>query len=60
MHPDAMIKDFRALLNNMPAATRHLAIYSGTRKFIKHKSRNKAYISDEQLRTMELCSYHSI
>jgi len=35
-HPDAMIKDFRALLNNTQDATHRVAIYSGTRKFIKH------------------------
>jgi len=48
-----MIKDFRALLNNTQDATHHAAIYSGTRQFIKHKSRNKTYISDEQLHAME-------
>jgi hypothetical protein len=59
-HPDAMIKDFRALLVNTQDATHCAAIYSGTRKFIKHKSRNKTYISDEQLHAMELCIYHGI
>jgi len=29
-HPDAMIKDFRALLDNTQDATHHMAIYSGT------------------------------
>jgi hypothetical protein len=57
---DAMIKDFRALLNNMQDATHHVAIYSGTREFIKHKSHNKTYILDEQLHAMELCIYHDI
>jgi len=59
-HPDAMIKDFRALLDNTQDATHHMAIYSGTQEFIKHKSRNKTYISNEQLHAMELCIYHGI
>jgi len=59
-HPDAMIKDFRALLDNTEDATHSVAIYSGTREFIKHKSRNKTYISDEQPHAMELCIYHGI
>jgi len=37
-----------------------MAIYSSTREFITHKSRNKIYISDEQLHAMELCIYHDI
>jgi hypothetical protein len=59
-HPDPMIKDFRALLDNTQDAMHHVAIYCGTREFIKHKSRNKMYISDEQLHAMELCIYHGI
>jgi hypothetical protein len=59
-HPDAMIKDFRALLVNTPDAIHRMAIYSATWEFIKHKSRNKTYISDEQLHAMELCIYHGI
>jgi hypothetical protein len=59
-HPDAMITDFRALLGNTQDTTHHVAIYSGTREFIKHKSHNKTYISDEQLHTMELCIQHGI
>jgi len=59
-HPDAMIKDFRALLDNTQDATHRLAIYWGTREFIKHNSCNKTYISDEQLHAMELCIYHGI
>jgi hypothetical protein len=59
-HPAAMIKDFRALLNNTQDATHHAPIYSGTREIIKHKSRNKTYISDEQLHAMELSIYHGI
>jgi len=45
-HPDAMIKYFRALLDNTQDATHRVAIYSGTRELIKHNSRNKTYISD--------------
>jgi len=59
-HPDAIIKDFRALLNNTQDATHRVAIYTGMREFIKHRSRNKTYILDEQLHTMELCIYHGI
>jgi len=53
-HPDAMIKDFRALSDNTQDTTHRVAIYSGTWEFVKHKSRNKTYISDEQLHAMEL------
>jgi len=59
-HPDAIIKDFRELLDNTQDATHRVAIYSGTWEFIKHKSRNKTYMSDEQLHAMELCIYHGI
>jgi len=59
-HPDAMIKDFRALLDNMQDATHLVTIYNGTREFLKHKSRHKTYISDEQLHAMELWIYHRI
>jgi len=59
-HPDAMIKDLRALLDNTQDATHRVAIYTGTQEFIKHKSLNKTYISDEQLHAMELCIYHGI
>jgi hypothetical protein len=59
-HPDAMIIDFRALLDNTQDATHRVSIYNGRRKFLNHKSRNKTYISDEQLHTMELCIYHDI
>jgi len=55
-----MIKDVRALLDNTQDATHRLTIYSGTREFIKHKSRNNTYILDEQLHAMELCIYHGI
>jgi len=53
-HPDTMIKDFRALLKNPQDATHRVAIYSGMWEFIKHNSRNRTYISDEQLHAMEL------
>jgi hypothetical protein len=59
-HPDAMIKDFRALLDNTQDAMHRAAIYSSTREFLKHRSHNQTYISDEQLHTMELCIYHGI
>jgi hypothetical protein len=58
--PEAIIKDFGALLDNTQDAMHRTAIYSGTCEFIKHKSRNMTYISDEQLHAMELCIYHSI
>jgi len=59
-HPDTMIKDFTALLDNTQDIMHHMAIYSGTQEYIKHKSHNKTYMSDEQLHTMELCIYHGI
>jgi len=59
-HPDAMIKDFRVLLDNTQDATHRVAIYNSRWKFLKHKSRTKTYISDEQLHAMELCIYHGI
>jgi len=60
IHPDAMNKHFRALLNNTQDTTHLVPIYSSMRGFIKHKSCNKMYISDELLHTMELCIYHGI
>jgi len=59
-HPDAMIKDFKALLDNTQDTIHSAAIYSGTREIIQHISRNKTYISDEQLDSMELCIHHFI
>jgi hypothetical protein len=59
-HSDAIIKDFKALLDNTQDATHCVAVYSATWEFIKHKSCNKTYISDEQLHAMELCIYHGI
>jgi len=35
-HPDAMIKDFSALLDNTQDAMHHMAIYCGTLEYIKH------------------------
>jgi len=57
-HPDAMIKNFRALFVITQDSTHRVAIYSGTQELIQHKSRNKTSISDEQLHPMELCIYH--
>jgi hypothetical protein len=59
-HPDAVIKEFRALLNNAKDTTHRVAIYSGTQEFIEHTSCKKTYISDEQLHAMELSIYHGI
>jgi hypothetical protein len=59
-HPNAIIKDFRALLDNTQDATHCVAIYSSMQEFIIYKSHNKMYISDEQLHAMELCIYHDI
>jgi len=55
--PDAVINDFRALPNNMQDATHCVIIYNGPLEFIMYKSRNKPYISAEQLHAMELCIY---
>jgi hypothetical protein len=55
-----MIEDFTAFLDNTQDATHRGAMYRGTREFIKHISRNKTYISDEQLHAMELCIHHDI
>jgi hypothetical protein len=59
-HPDGMIKDFRALLDNTQDATHCMVIYSSTPEFFKLNSCNKTYISDEQLHAMDLCIYHGI
>jgi len=53
-HPDATIKDFEVLLDNTQDTTHHGTIYNGMREFLKHNSRNKMYISDEQLHATEL------
>jgi len=59
-YPDDMIKDFRALLDNTQDATHRVTIYNGMWEFLKHQSRNKTFISDEQLHAMELCIYRGI
>jgi len=59
-HPDAIIKDFRALLDIVQHATHRVAIYSGMGEFIQYIRHNKTYILDEQLHAMELCIYHGI
>jgi len=59
-HPDAMFQNFRALLDNTQDAAHRAAIYSGMQEFIKHKSGNTTYTSDEQLHAIELCIYHGI
>ena len=59
-HSDAIIKDFSTLLDNTQDSTHSVAIFSGTREFIKHKCYNKMYISDEQLHPMELCIHEGI
>jgi len=59
-HPDALIEDFLASLYNMQDAPDHVALYGGTWEYIEHKSRNKTYMSDEQLHAMELRIFHAI
>jgi len=59
-HPEAMVKDCRALLNNTQDSMHRMTIYNGTWEFIKHKSHNTMYISHEQLHAMEICIYHGI
>jgi hypothetical protein len=53
-HPDAMMKYISALLYDTQEAMHCVAIYSGPRQFITHKSCNKTYILDEQQDAMEL------
>ena len=53
-HPDAMIKDPRALLNPTQDAAHWVAIYGGTPEFIKHKSHHRTYMLDEQQHALEL------
>jgi hypothetical protein len=59
-HPEGIIKDFRALLDIIEDAMHRVTIYNGTGEFLKHKSSNKTYISDDQLHAMELCIYHRL
>jgi len=44
----------------MQDPTHRVAMFSSTWEFIKHKSCNKTYISDEQLHAMEICIYHGM
>jgi hypothetical protein len=55
-----MINDLKALLHHTQDTMHHLATFSSIWEVIKHLSGNKAYISDEQLHTMECCIYHGI
>jgi len=59
-HRDAMIKDFRALLDNTQDRMHRVTIYNGTWEFLKRKSRNKTYISHKELLAMVLCIYDGI
>jgi hypothetical protein len=59
-HPDAMIKYFKALLDNTQDATHRMTIYNGTHQFLQHMSRNKMYLLHEQLHAMEPCIYDGI
>jgi hypothetical protein len=59
-HRNAIIKDFRALLDKKQDATHRVTISNGTREFLKQKSCNKTYISDEQLHGMKHCIYHDV
>jgi hypothetical protein len=59
-HPDAMIEDFTALLDNTQDAMHRVTIFNGTQEFLKHKSYNTTYILDEQLHSMEVCIYDGI
>jgi len=59
-HPDTLIKESTALLDNTQDAMHRVAIYSGTREVIMCKSLIMTSISNEQLHAMELCSYHGI
>jgi len=60
MHPDASIKDFRVLPDNTQDPMNRVIVYSSTREFIKQKSRNEMYLSDDQLHAMVLCIYEHI
>jgi len=59
-HPDSMMKDFRALLDNVQDRTHPVATYRATREVTKHMSCNKTYISDERLHPIKLGIYHGI
>jgi hypothetical protein len=55
-HPDGMITDFRALLDNTQDTMHRVVIYSITRVFIKHKSRTKTYILLGVLPQQSICN----
>jgi hypothetical protein len=59
-HPEAMIKDFRALLDNTQDRTHRATIYNRTWELLKHRSHNNTYLSDEQLHAMVLCISYDI
>jgi hypothetical protein len=59
-YPDAMLNDFRELLDNMPDAMHPVTIYNSLQEFLKHKSHNNTCISDKQLHVMDLSIYHGI
>jgi hypothetical protein len=58
--PDSIINDFKVLLECTQDATHGMAIYSGMKEFMKHKSRNKTYISYEHLHPIEICTYYGL
>jgi hypothetical protein len=60
MHPDAMLNDFRALVDNTQDTMHHLAIFTGMQECFKHKNRDMPYILNDQQNAMELCIYHPI
>ena len=60
MNPEAIIKHFRALLDNTQDVTHCVTIYNSIHEFSKHMSHNKMYILYEQLHPMELFISHSI
>jgi hypothetical protein len=53
-HPNAMITEFRVLLDNKNDPMQSVAIHSSTCGGFKHMSCNKTYTQDEQLHAMEL------
>jgi len=59
-YSDPMIIDFRALLDNTQDSAHGVSTYNSMREYIKHMTRNKTYMSDEQQPTMGLCIDHDI
>ena len=59
-HPDALIKDFRAVLQDMQDSMHHVAQSRGWRDFFQIQCRNKTHILDEQLHVMELSIEHGM